>query len=104
MTIKGKMRVYACGGAAVNLTSTYVELKSLPGFAEVSVAFADSSFSNISHIPGVTEDMTFVLEGVDGAGKKRTNLAQDISASIKQLVVKHAPLDFNVVVFSAAGG
>jgi hypothetical protein len=46
----------------------------------------------------------YVLDNLDGSGKKRDENHVEISNIIKEILVKHKPLDFNVVVFSLSGG
>lgn len=97
-----KMRVYGAGGCGTNIVSGYVNAAKEKNAAQILPVIIDTSRSNIeSHIPS---DICFLLEGVDGSGKLRAENYAKISDSIKQLLLKFKPTEFNVVLFSGSGG
>jgi hypothetical protein len=99
---KGKVRLYGCGGLGVNVALRYLNRQSAPGFADLLPSFVDTSRSNLTDT--VKEEDVFILEKTDGSGKVRKENHAQISAVIKQILLKQAPEDFNIVVFSASGG
>lgn len=99
---KHTLRIYAAGGCAVNLATPFVGLESSDIYADIQTAFVDTSLSNIED--PITEDMCYILPDVDGSGKVRRENHQRISDSIKDIVSLHPPGDFNIVMFSGAGG
>lgn len=99
---QGNVRLYGCGGLGVNIALNYLDSKSAPGFANLIPSFVDTSRSNLTD--RVKEDDVFILEKTDGSGKVRKENHAQISAVIKQILLKQPPEDFNIVVFSASGG
>lgn len=99
---QGKVRLYGCGGLGTNVVKDYIGRKTTPGFATPLVSFVDTSRSNLSGIED--ESSIFVLENTDGSGKVRKENHAQISAAVKQILLKQTPEDFNIVVFSASGG
>ena len=65
-------------------------------------AFIDTSSSNVKK--GMNEDNVYILPNLDSSGKKRDENHLEISNVIKEVLVKHKPLDFNIVLFSLSGG
>lgn len=100
----GTMRIYAAGGMGVNVTSffegTFDTVE--PGFSQTKPCYIDTSRSNLK--PGIDPEHIYLLDGVDGSGKVRRENHEQIYKSIKNVLQKHPPMDFNVVVFSASGG
>lgn len=105
MTTRGRLRLYGCGGAGVNIVSYFdradVELSASIG-AEIHATYIDTSRSNIK--AQINEEHVSILDNVDGSGKIRSENANLIAENIRQILLKHKPMDMNVVVFSAAGG
>ncbi len=97
-----KLNVYSCGGAGVNLLTPFLEMKTSPGFAELSPIFLDTSRSNLKG--EYPEDKLFLIEGLDGSGKKRDSNYKVISEKAKEILHKFKPSQFNVVVHSTSGG
>ncbi len=100
----GTLRMYCCGGFGINIGNTFMPAAGNiePGFAQVFPAFIDTSRSNLRS--NVNPEDVFLLEDVDGSGKVRKENHQQISRTVKSIVQKHEPKDFNVVIFSASGG
>src|ERR1700690_3688627 len=99
---QGKVRLYGCGGLGSNIVKDYIGRQPAPGFATPLTSFIDTSRSNLAGI--ANQDDIFVLEGTDGSGKVRKENHAQISAAVKQILLKQAPEDFNIVIFSASGG
>lgn len=98
----GKVKLYGCGGLGVNFATNYITGNQGDGFADIAPAFIDTSRSNL--IPGIPEENVYILENTDGSGKVRRENHAQISSSIKNILQRHQPGDFNIVVFSASGG
>lgn len=98
----GKMRIYGCGGAGVNVARYFANSNEVEGCAAAHPVFLDTSRSNLT--ADIDEGQCFILQNVDGSGKVRRENHQEIANSIRQVLLKHKPMDFNVVVFSASGG
>ena len=102
-TNKGKMRIYACGGAGVNQGKPLLNETLGEGFADLDIALVDTSHSN--NIAGTIPDSAFyLLPNADGSGKKRSENHHEIANTVKDVLVKHKPAYFNVVVYSTSGG
>lgn len=95
-------RVYSCGGAAINITAQTKDHKDSLGFADLAISRIDTSDKNIK--PGMDPNSVYVLEDADGSGKQRAHNYNAIVASLDQMLSKHKPGDYNIVVFSAGGG
>lgn len=98
-----KLRVYGCGGAGVNLVSHYFGKETVSGMAELAPALIDTSRSNLMGRK-IDEDATYLVDGLDGSGKIRSENYEEINKTIKQILVQIVPGDLNVVVFSTSGG
>lgn len=98
----GKLRLYGCGGAGINIASKFADAREYPASAKILASFLDTSRSNIKAV--VSEDQVYILEDLDGSGKIRAENHQKISVAVKDMLVKHRPEAFNIVVFSASGG
>jgi hypothetical protein len=105
--MKKTLRIYGCGGAGINNAAYFQSAveQQVPGHAELEIAYIDTSKANLTDaIP--TESVYIVPLGdkKDGAGKVRGQLASDIEKHIPQILQKHAPGDFNIVLASTTGG
>lgn len=100
--IKGQVRIYGSGGCGVNIASHFINRPEQAGFATVHPCFVDTSRSNLK--PEIREEDCYILQDVDGSGKVRRENAEGIGNVIKQVLLKHKPMDLNLVVFSASGG
>lgn len=102
---RAAIRLYGCGGCGINLVSPFARESLGDGFANIDVGLIDTSLSNVGKTQN-NEEMDFFLitdEG-EGSGKVRRDNAATISENVRQALLKQAPADFNVVVFSASGG
>lgn len=98
-----KMKIYAAGGCGINIVSKVQKsLKKEPGTVETSTVYIDTSRSNIS--PNIQANSIYLLEGLDGSGKKRDSNYNAINEVSKDILLQHKPADINVVVHSASGG
>lgn len=103
MQEKKTVRVYALGGAGLNLAR---ELRAFPreeeGFARLELAHVDTSRSNLTE--DVPENEVYVLKDLDGLGKIRREGAEAISQAALDILQKFKPADFNILISSASGG
>lgn len=101
---KKSMRIFAAGGMGSNLLNEIYSWKdkSLDGFADIQFAFVDTSNSNIKE--HIDEKEVYLVEDLDGSGKKRAVNANDITGRIKDIVQNFKPCNLNVVVHSLNGG
>ena len=99
-----KMTVYACGGCGVNLLTPFVKNlgKAEPGFAEIHPVFIDTSRSNLKG--EYPEDNLFLIDGLDGSGKKRDANYKIINEKAPEVLHRFKPTPFNVVIHSTSGG
>lgn len=99
-----KLSLFCCGGAGINLGSTFLSHigKTEEGFAEIVPFFLDTSRSNLSGKE--SEDHVYIIDGVDGSGKKRDSNYRLISERSKEMLHRFKPTDVNVVIHSASGG
>lgn len=97
------LRIYGCGGAGINLTTTFaLDESDSSQYAVVKPVFVDTSLSNLDS--NISKDQCFILPDVDGSGKVRRENHRQISESVKGLLSQFEPLDFNIIVFSGSGG
>ena len=100
-----KLRVYAAGGFGINVASelSKFEGKESPGYADLNICYIDTSRSNLIG-KKVKEESLYILEGVDGSGKKRNQNYEVLAESAKDILHQHKPMDINIVLHSASGG
>lgn len=101
---KGRCRLYACGGAGVNIGSKFELNRNHPepGFANLDIVYIDTSAANMRH--NISGDSCYMISGLDGSGKIRAENHEEISTRIKAILQQFKPADLNIVVSSAAGG
>lgn len=90
-----KARLFLCGGGGTDL-GLQVQSKT---FAK---AFIDASDSNFKE--GMSREDCYFIEGLEGSGKNRTENAKVIAPLIPEILAEHPAGDFNVVVYTLAGG
>lgn len=98
----GKMRIYGCGGAGINIASHYAAVRAEPTSAEIQASFIDTSRSNLK--PNLDQNSIYIVPGLDGSGKIRSENHEAIANVVKDILVRQKPGDFNVVIFSLSGG
>lgn len=97
-----EITVYGCGGAGVNIVSGIRNRKSHEGLAKIKSVYIDTSRSNIGS--NIASESIFLVDGLDGSGKKRDMNYNPIKDSVNNILLQHKPSDMNVVVHSASGG
>ena len=104
-----KLTVYGCGGAGSNITKEFFSLNTKDNsiFSDIIPVVLDASDSDFTtDIPD--EYMYIVKDGsgeqLEGAGKIRATNYDHIKQSIKDMLVKYPPTNFNIVVHSNSGG
>lgn len=107
-TPRGKVMLYALGGAGLNICSAMFESHrdhNEEGMASIDTCYLDSSAANLK--PSMPTDKIYIVpvpEGEDGSGKERKKNAQLIMKHVKDILHKHPPGYINVLVSSASGG
>lgn len=98
------MNIYACGGAGTNLGSVYTKFNNKPetGYPELNTYFIDTSKSNM--LPGIPSEKIYLVEGLDGSGKKRDSNYAVLSECSKEILHRFKPAEINIVLHSASGG
>lgn len=99
-----KMKLYGLGGAGTNIANMFLQQDKdfQAGSCEIDVVFVDTSRSNLG--PMVPSEKVYLLDGLDGSGKKRASNYEAIVDSCKEILLKHKPADINVVISSGSGG
>lgn len=101
---KATARIYACGGAGVNIGKLLLEFNRAeePGAATIDVAFIDTSSSNIDN--NINPESMYIFENIDGSGSIRSENYKAISENTLKILKKFEPKDINIVVSSTGGG
>lgn len=113
----GKITVYSCGGAGINVGSllkeSIVQSDESRCFADVEVVFIDTSRANLAgrHL---NESEYFLIERtdtsvgqmteLDGSGQERDKNLKYIVPAVPKILTKHKPGDLAIVVSSGSGG
>lgn len=102
---KGRARIYACGGAAINIVSLIGTLQINPDLmADFDIVQIDTSKSNLTtRSTNVENYLLPKLVNVDGGGKDRTENIALIEEHIKPILKAHAPGEINIVLSSGSG-
>lgn len=90
-----KIRLYACGGAGLNIAS-----KLNQDLADI--CYIDTSEANLNG--QFDPDKVYRFEGLSGSGGFRAQNYKVIAPLINQILDLFVPGDFNIVLFSADGG
>ncbi len=99
---KNSLNLYGIGGAGINILNNINLPSDAAGFPNSHFIIIDTSKSNISRKTNNLK--TFLLPGVDGAGKNR-KFTYDIGKEyINKILLEHPPKDFNIIVFGLSGG
>lgn len=103
-TTKGRIRIYACGGAALNIAQTleHFSKKEEVGIARVELAYVDTSRANLSDKH--PDASIYLLPNKDGSGKIRRENAAEIIAHTPDVLQKFPPADLNIIISSGSGG
>lgn len=97
------INIYAAGGAGANIAKSYIGSVPQGILADVNVTVVDTSRANLQGIPPTNTFLIPIKDG-EGSGKVRAERFEEISANIPSILQAHPPEEFNIVVFSAAGG
>lgn len=97
-----KINLYSTGGCGVNIGQRLEKYsKSESGaFADIVPYMIDTSRSNMIG----QADNTYLVDGLDGSGKKRDSNYKAINDSCKQILMNFKPAAVNVVLHSCSGG
>ncbi len=100
----GNLRIFAAGGAGINLASTFDQTAGTveTGHSIPHLVYVDTSRSNLRDT--INPDHIALIEDVDGSGRVRRENSDKIAKNIKAILQKFPPMDFNIVIFSASGG
>lgn len=93
------IRLYGAGGLGTNIAKLYQPKQEVAD--SPMVAYADTSRSNLS---ADNDKYSYLIDGVDGSGKKRDLNAASIRKHVAPMLSEFPPGDFNLVIFSASGG
>ena len=104
-----KIVVYCCGGTGVNIGKEITKLKQTPlhaqdltTYAEIEVVNIDTSESDLRRY--TNRENTFLFRDMDGSGSDRKMNAEEIRATIPEILNKFRPGDWNIVLNSCGGG
>lgn len=105
MSSEKPIRIYALGGAGSNIAH-FFEQDLDKGIH--SMTYVDTSRANLKKF-NIPNEEIYIFKNehgqeLDGAGKKRDEHAPLIQAQTPDVLNKHAPAKFNIVVFSLSGG
>lgn len=106
MSIKNTISIYGCGGAGINIVTKVLSIPSTSvGFPEVEYTLIDTSDSNLKGIEKSNNKYhTYLIPGVDGAGKDRKFGIDVIEPHCDKVLNLHKPKDCSIVIYSLAGG
>lgn len=101
---KGKIKLFACGGGGINIGAKLQNhiTKGAVGFGDLEVVFIDTSRSNLEQ--AIDQKACYLIEGLDGSGKVRSENHQEIGQHIRDILQMHKPGEVNLVLSTAAGG
>ena len=101
---KGHIRIYACGGAGLNIGRQLEQHRGISetAFATLDICYTDTSRSNLQQ--DIPSDVTYLIDGLDGSGKIRAENHQEITKHVRNILQQFKPADLNIVVSSGAGG
>lgn len=100
---KGSIRLYACGGAGINIGKMLEQFRGVkePGMGILDQVYIDTSHSNAR---GVNQDHAYFFDDMDGSGKVRKENHEEIAARTREILLKFPPMDLNIVLNSGSGG
>ena len=102
MGYNSTISIYACGGAGINICKKFEGEETQPGFAGIIPFYIDTSKSNIDlNLP---EDNVYHIKNLDGSGKYRRENHTAIADCVKDILLKHKPGDYSIIVSSTSGG
>ena len=103
-------RIYACGGAGINIAATFeaADAKNDIVQADVYLSYMDTSTSDMRN-SNIDKEKVFIFTNkdgseMDGSGQYRRTAVQPILAHTRELLQKFQPESLNIVIHSASGG
>ncbi|SAK59488.1 hypothetical protein AWB81_01853 [Caballeronia arationis] len=101
---RGRVRLYACGGAGVNVGHKVdrVAQSNDEAFAQLDVVYIDTSKSNLHS--DIKAESVYLIDGLDGSGQVRRENHGAISERVRDILQTFKPVDLNIVLSSAGGG
>ena len=95
--IKGRVMLYSCGGAGLNIGQMFEKHRGASDIAcaEVEVVYIDTSKSNLRDTIGAKH--CYILDGLDGSGKIRAENHVEIGDRILDILQRFQPADLNIV-------
>lgn len=108
MTSK-KIVVYCCGGTGVNIGKEIAKLGQTRLHAQDNLPYADIEIVNIDTSESdlrrqANRENTYLFRDMDGSGSDRKMNAEEIKATIPEILNKFRPGDWNIVLNSCGGG
>lgn len=102
---KGNIKLFACGGAGINLGKTFEHMRGqdAPMFALVDICYLDTSKANLQD-NALPLEAIYRVPGADGSGQVRREHAEAIFAHAPAMLEKHRPGKANIVLHSLSGG
>lgn len=100
-----KVRLYACGGSAVNIAHAYSAGQDIgedEATAGLDIAYIDTSKSNLR--TNIASDKIYLVSDLDGSGKLRSSNYAKLQECSKEILHQHRPADLNIVLHSGGGG
>lgn len=104
---KNLIQIYAVGGGGTSVATQFEPFRGRKedGFAELSIAYVDTSTSDLSDtVPANQFYHIKTSDDTDGSGQVRRELAGEIQARVPNILQTHKPGDFNIVIGTLAGG
>ncbi len=96
------VKLYACGGAGINLVNKFMEIKDSLTLHGIEVVYVDTSYSNIDQ-DSITDNF-YVLEGLDGSGKFRPSNYEALRDASQEILHQFKPGVINIIISSGSGG
>lgn len=100
------MKIYACGGTGINIGSMFEKMRGQRGdvLSSFDIAYIDTSTANIKHIDGIKEEDVYLIKDLNGSGKLRSLNYEIVKEHAKNILLKHSPEKYCIVVHSGSGG
>lgn len=100
------IKLYCAGGAGINIGSYFsnqtVKDNLAVSNAEIIPTYIDTSRSNLAK--SIPEESVYMIEGLDGSGKVRSENYKHITDCVLDILQSHPPGDLNIVLSSGSGG
>lgn len=109
--MKNNVNILACGGAGISIGSKVIVDETKPGRAGVTIAYLDTSRSDL--VDGVDQTNVFIagehtadkVAAAEGSGKVRARNNAIIKPLIPKIIHTFKPSDvLNIIICSASGG